>query len=526
MNYIKSLTIEGLKKFEHFDIEFDKNINIIIGENESGKSTILEAINICLNQLYRNADKSIIKELLNISNVNKFKENPSLENLPKIYIEIEFNLDKDSKNNFLFYGMHNQDENEKYGIKYTCELNKEFEQEVFEFIKDKKIPYEYYEMKWTTFQGASFNILKQPLNYLTIDNSITTQYNTYNYYNKSVFKSKYDGNRMVKVKNDFRINIEDIFSDLKLEKISDTQQFGIDTKKVILENIIAILDNDVLLENKGKGIENLLKTQIALDKVKSKLDVVSIEEPENHLSHTNLRKMLKNIETYKEDKQIIITTHSNLIVIGLNVQNIIWINNEKAKRLGNIDKDIAKKKKKSDNNSLLQFLLAKKVILVEGATEYILIPKIFKKILKKTLEEENIDIISCNGVTYINFIHIAELMEKKVVVITDNDESQEKINEMNEYNQLHNNIKIYMDSNMQNWTWEVCLYNLNASELKNIIEIEDGAKYSYKGISYEDKPVLGKMLNNKSDTAYKIYMSNKEFKYPSYVTEALEWIKK
>src|SRR5699024_8282057 len=127
----------------------------------------------------------------------------------------------------------------------------------------------------------------------------------------------------------------------------------------------------------------------------------------------------------------------------------IWINNEKAKRLGNIDKDIAKFFQKSDNNSLLQFLLAKKVILVEGATEYILIPKIFKKILKKTLEEENIDIISCNGVTYKNFIHIAELMKKKVVVITDNDESQEKINEMNEYNQLHNNIKIYMDSNMQ-----------------------------------------------------------------------------
>ena len=45
MNYIKSLTIEGLKKFEHFNIEFDKNINIIIGENEAGKSTILEAIN-------------------------------------------------------------------------------------------------------------------------------------------------------------------------------------------------------------------------------------------------------------------------------------------------------------------------------------------------------------------------------------------------------------------------------------------------------------------------------------------------
>ena len=42
---------------------------------------------------------------------------------------------------------------------------------------------------------------------------------------------------MIKAKNDFRINIENIFSDLKLEKISETQQFGVDTKKVILENI-------------------------------------------------------------------------------------------------------------------------------------------------------------------------------------------------------------------------------------------------------------------------------------------------
>ena len=194
---------------------------------------------------------------------------------------------------------------------------------------------------------------------------------------------------MIKAKNDFRINIENIFSDLKLERISETQQFGVDTKKVILENIISILDNDVLLENKGKGMENLLKTQIALDKARSKLDVICIEEPENHLSHTNLRKMLRNIESYKSDKQIIITTHNNLIVSGLNVQNIIWINNEKSKKLKNIDKDIAKFFQKSDNNSLLQFLLAKKVILVEGATEYILIPKIFKQILNKTLEEEN-----------------------------------------------------------------------------------------------------------------------------------------
>lgn len=523
MNYIKSLAIDGFKKLEHFDIEFDKNINIIIGENEAGKSTILEAINICLNQLYRNSDKSIIKDLLNINNVKVFEKNPSIETLPKIQIEIEFNLDDDSKNNFLFYGMHNKEEKEKYGIRYTCELNKEFEQEAFEFIKEGKVPYEYYEMKWTTFQGSSFNVLKQPINYLTIDNSITTQYNTYNYYNKSIFRSKYNGTKMIKAKNDFRISIEDIFSNLNLENISETQQFVVDTKKVILENIVAILDNDILLENKGKGMENLLKTQIALDKAKSKLDVISIEEPENHLSHTNLRRMLKNIENYKEDKQIIITTHSNLIVSGLNIKNIIWINKDKSQKLKDIDKDIAEFFIRSDNNNLLQFLLAKKVILVEGATEYILIPKIFEKIFNEKVEENDIDVISCNGVTYKNFIHIAKLMNKKVSVITDNDNSQEKIDEMNSYNKQHDNIKIFMDNDIQNWTWEVCFYNLNSDKLSNLIEIKENAKYLYKEKDYGQ--ILGKMLNNKAETAYKICMSNEKFQYPLYVEEALRWIK-
>lgn len=523
MNYIKNLTIQGLKKFENFYIEFDKNVNIIIGENESGKSTILEAINICINQLYKNIDKSIIKDLLNINNVKKFKENPSIESLPKIEIEIEFNLDNDSKNNFLFYGMHNNDEREKYGIKYICELNKEFEQDVFEFIQEKKIPYEYYEMKWTTFQGSSFNILKQPLNYLTIDNSITTQYNTYNYYNKSVFKSRYNGTKMIKAKNDFRISIEDIFSNLNLEKISETQKFGIDTKKVILENIISILDNDVLLENKGKGMENLLKTQIALDRAKSKLDVVSIEEPENHLSYINLRKMLKNIENYKEDKQIIITTHSSLIVSGLNINNIIWVNKNESKKLKDVDKDIAEFFIKSDNNNLLQFLLAKRVILVEGATEYILVPKIFKEMFNETVEENEIDIISCNGVKYKNFIHIAELMDKKICVITDNDNSQEKINEINSYNKQHCNIKIFTDNNILNWTWEICFYNLNSNKLNDLIDVKENAKYLYKEKDYGQ--ILGKMLNNKAEIAYKICMSNEKFKYPLYVKEALKWIK-
>lgn len=44
MSTIKLLRIQGFKKFKNITIEFNKNMNVIVGDNEIGKSTILEAI--------------------------------------------------------------------------------------------------------------------------------------------------------------------------------------------------------------------------------------------------------------------------------------------------------------------------------------------------------------------------------------------------------------------------------------------------------------------------------------------------
>ena len=51
--YIKKVHIENFKKFhKSFDIEFNQGINIVVGDNESGKSTIIEAIYLALTGLY------------------------------------------------------------------------------------------------------------------------------------------------------------------------------------------------------------------------------------------------------------------------------------------------------------------------------------------------------------------------------------------------------------------------------------------------------------------------------------------
>lgn len=94
---------------------------------------------------------------------------------------------------------------------------------------------------------------------------------------------------------------------------------------------------------------------------------------------------------------------------------------------------------------------------------------------------------------------------------------------MNEFNSQSENIKIFMDSSLDNWTWETCFYNLNKEKLDILITTEEGANYLFHGYDYGK--VLGKMLNNKVETAY--IMLNNDFDYtiPQYVQDALTWIK-
>lgn len=122
MNYIKSLHIEGFKKFISLNVEFNEHMNILVGENEAGKSTILDAIKTVLNQQYRNADKSILRDLFNTQMVSTFEANPCVKTLPRILIEVELALDPKTKNADYFYGevyglLKKQDE--KFGIRLS-----------------------------------------------------------------------------------------------------------------------------------------------------------------------------------------------------------------------------------------------------------------------------------------------------------------------------------------------------------------------------------------------------------------------
>ena len=242
MKNIEYLKIRGLKKFEYLNVNFNEHMNILVGENEAGKSTILEAINIVLNQKYHSTDKAILKDLFNIEQVQRFFKSPSIDLLPQITIEISLNLDPKAANTEYFYGEVNFDKTEKYGIVFECKLDKELESLVENDINKGIIPYEYYNLSWKTFSGLPYKMVKRPLEFLTVDISDTNGNNTFNYFNRNLFNSKYDDQVKLGIKHDLRKKLNNIFDDLKLEKLDENRKFGINDKKFVLESILSIYE--------------------------------------------------------------------------------------------------------------------------------------------------------------------------------------------------------------------------------------------------------------------------------------------
>ena len=94
--YIEKIKLENFRNYEKEEIEFDKNINIIYGDNAQGKTNILEAIFLCsLGKSFRtNKDNEMINKEKNYSKIEmvsskedrKVKINVELKDKKKFYI--------------------------------------------------------------------------------------------------------------------------------------------------------------------------------------------------------------------------------------------------------------------------------------------------------------------------------------------------------------------------------------------------------------------------------------------------------
>lgn len=518
MKCINKLKLKNFKRFRTFTLDFEDKLNILVGDNESGKSSILEAINLVLSGSRSKVEASGLENLFNTQAIQEFLNlDKNYKNLPTLFIELYFN----EQHNFDLNGKNNSEGKIADGLRLDIIPNDDLSKDIKDILSHSGsvFPFEFYIIKFSTFSSEAYSGYRKYLRHLLIDNSqMSSEYAIkeyvkamYDSYSHSVEKNIHH-NEYRKHKEAFKKNILKDFN----EKVP-VYDFSIrNTSKSNLETDLTLTEDDICIENKGKGIQCFIKTEFALNRTKANLDVILLEEPENHLSHVHMKKLIKKISDATE-KQIIISTHSTLISSRLNLQNSILLNSnsEIPVLLKQIDISTAKFFIKAPDNNILEFVLSKKIILVEGDAEYILLESFFHKVKGSSLELSDVHVISVDGTSFKRYLDISKVLNIKTAVIRDNDKDFQS-NCIDNYIDFSSfdNIKIFFEKDNALSTFEICLYETNKKVCDDLF-LSKRIKLS----------VLDFMIKNKAEAAFQLLDKKaSEILAPNYIKDAIEWI--
>lgn len=521
---IEKIKISNFKRYYGtHTINFNEKYNVIIGNNESGKSTIFMALDLVLSGSRNKIETIGLESLFNKQIINEFMSSErKFKDLPEISIEIYLKYTGIETLN----GKNNSDKVECDGIKLNIIPNPDYSKIINQLLLNKNaiFPFEYYKCSFTTFHDDYYTSYNKPLKYTLINESNMSN----DYAIKDYIINMYSNIASEELKNELNNSFRKIkqdFNNKDLKTINDELdgfQFGLSNlTKNSLENNLTLYDNDISLFDKGTGTQCLLKILSTLGKKEKELDLILIEEPENHLSDTNMKKMINSILSENNNSQLIVTTHNSMICSRIGLKNIIALSDEKviAKEFDKISPETVRFFMKNTSNNILNFILSKKVILVEGSAEYILLEKFYEMNNNSKPEEDNVSIISVSGLSFERYLEVAKELKIKVAVITDSDGNyKEKItNKYKDYEKI-DNISIYADNVDKNKTFEISVFDLNKEWLENnnITKQADIKKF---------------MLNNKAENAFRILEKlnskdvNGNFVIPQYIKDAISWIK-
>ncbi len=474
--YLKKFVIINFRAIKSLTLDFNKDVNVLIGENNSGKSSIIDALRICLGY-----GKQIREIGVKITDFYIDRNKP-LEDRPNIEFHLHFKINDPLETRY-FYEMLHQDKDD---------ISSQEIQLHFRYYIEKKDEKEI--VRWKLWGGTNEG---QPVNYdslrfidytfLDALRDATQKLRPYSQQNKLAqlfenlitFKDK-DGKNIIldkDKKKEFADKLETWLKDkdnewkyLILEGQTNVNKHlhdsdiegeqtpidiafsGYDYKDIVsnLQLRIPIFSNKESNENElkyfnlnqnGLGQNNLIYAATILGdllnkKAKGHYHALLIEEPEAHLHPQKQNTFFKYLNDLKgKEIQIFITSHSPTITAKTDLEFVTVLHKDKneisslALKESSLTLENRKYLGKFLDVTKSQLFFAKGIILVEGISEALLLP-IFSKFIGYDLMRHGIEIVNVNGTSFNHFINlfIAKDQERKkslnsyCAVLTDNDQ--------------------------------------------------------------------------------------------------------
>ena len=548
--HIASVNIENFKCFKgQFKFKLTEGINILVGNNEAGKSTILEAIHLALTGLLhgRYLKNELTQYVFNseiVANYLAELETKGTKAVPP-HIHIEIFMEGDGLAEF--EGDGNRDRAKGIGIALKVEFDDKYQEEYEKLVKNggiKTLPIEYYQVQWCSF-ARDENITPRtiPIKSALIDSASNRHQNGSDIYISRIIKEFLDADEIVKISQSHRQMKEHFMGQDAIKTINEKikKAAKITEKKVELsvelssknawENSLMTYLEDIPFHYVGKGEQCIIKTKLALSHKKAKeATIILLEEPENHLSHSKLNELINGIKTEQSAKQILISTHSSFVANKLGLDNLILLSDKKTTRLDDLDTGTQNFFQKLSGYDTLRLVLCKMAILVEGDSDELIVQKAFMKTNDGTLPiEKGIDVISV-GTAFVRFLALAKKLSKPVRVVTDNDGDIEAVkrkyadyfgeNAIPEI-EINYDEKLATDEGLKIGDKP---FNYNTLEPHMLAANSLGEFNTLFGKSFTDRNDMHRfMLGNKTDCALKIFESKTDIRFPDYINNAIKY---
>lgn len=532
---IEKMIIKNYKLFRDVTIPMNKDVNIFVGDNDSGKTTILEALTIVLTGKVnsRSVFNMLNLDWFNAEVRNEFKraiEEGHTPSLPKIEIEVYFSsLDDEGLAIKQFRGTNNSLHEDTEGVKLEIIFDDQYGEAYRQQLTDKKIrdiPIEYYKFVFRSFANPEHYLRITSKKVAYIDTTRKDYGSVLSRFVASSINEYLSEEDMTNLRHAYRANRHDFTENQAVktlnEKLQESHSFG--SKKISLnlreneidewKNDMSISINDIPLENSGFGTQNMFKSEIFLLQ-NNNVDILIIEEPENNLSYSNMSVLISKLSE-SAGKQLFISTHSSFVANKLGLQHLHLVADKKTVSLKDLSEKTYDYFLKLPGYNTLRVLLSNQAILVEGPADELIVQRAYVDHYRKQPIEDGIDVITVGGLAFQRYCELAKLINKHITIVTDNDHDADAVK--NKYKEYENLVTLCVETNNNLNTLEPSLFEVNANKF------EDFRKIVYYGSDIEQRSVediVQFMVKNKTEWSMRVFISDEKINYPRYILEAI-----